>query len=308
MAASPRDILVIVNFSAGPGDAGLSRRISDAFRAQGAEIRVAEMSSGDDARPLAAASAIGPGTFVVAAGGDGTVGLVAEIAMTHDSIFGVIPSGTLNHFARDLHIPFGLEDAIQVILRGETRRIDVGEVNGRIFVNNSGVGLYPNMVLHRERERRAGRNRWAAMFRAAFNVFRRYHHIRLKLTNGGERFIRRTPFLFFSNNDYEIEGRHFGRRPRMDAGHLTLYAAPEASRWRLLWLSTKAVFGHLHPAKDLEIHTVQEVTLGLRRRKVRVSMDGEVTKMRPPLTYRIRPGALRVLVPPSAPMEDSSGL
>jgi diacylglycerol kinase family enzyme len=145
------------------------------------------------------------------------------------------------------------------------------------------------------------------MFRAGLNVFRRYHHIRLTLTNGTERFIRKTPFLFFSNNDYEIEGRGFGRRPRMDAGHLTLYVAPPASRWRLLWLSAKAVFGRLQPKTDLEIHHVQEVSIKLKRRRVRVSMDGEVTKMRPPLTYRIRSGALRVIVPQAAPMEVPSG-
>ena len=306
MAAPPRDIVVIVNFSAGHGDADLSRRISEAFLAHGVEVRIIEMSSGDDARAQAATAVIGPETVVVAAGGDGTVGRVAEVAMIHDSIFGVIPSGTLNHFAKDLRIPLGLQDAVQTILHGTTHRIDVGEVNGNVFVNNSGLGLYPVLVTHRERERRSGRNRWASMFRAAVNVFRRYHHIRLTLTNGSERFIRKTPFLFFSNNDYEIEGRQFGRRPRMDAGHLTLYVAPPASRWRLLWLSAKAVFGRLHPATDLEIHQVQEVSISLRRRRVRVSMDGEVTKMRPPLIYRIRRGALRVIVPQAAPLEAPS--
>jgi len=307
MAASPPDIVVIVNFSAGHGNGDLSRRISEAFRAHGVEIRIVEMTSGDDVRARAAAALIGPETVVVAAGGDGTVGRVAEVAMIHGSIFGVIPSGTLNHFAKDLQIPLGLQGAVQTILSGAMHRIDVGEVNGTVFVNNSGLGLYPILVTHRERERRSGRNRWAAMFRAALNVFRRYHHIRLTLTNGGERFIRKTPFLFFSNNDYEIEGRRFGRRPRMDAGHLTLYVAPPASRWRLLWLSAKAVFGRLQPKTDLEIHHVQEVSIKLRRRRVRVSMDGEVMKMRPPLTYRIRPGALRVIVPQAAPMEAPSG-
>ncbi len=307
MAVTPHDIVVIVNESAGQRDQDHSRRVVEAFRSHGVEVRIIAISAGDDARREAEAAKIGPETVVVAAGGDGTVGRVAEVAMTHGSTLGVIPSGTLNHFAKDLRLPLGVESAVKTILLGVTRRIDVGEVNGNIFINNSGLGLYPNMVIHRQRERRTGRGRWGAMFRAGLTVFRRYHHIRLTLTNGSERFIRKTPFLFFSNNDYEIVGRHFGRRTRLDGGHLTLYVAPPASRWRLLWLSVKAVFGRLHPATDLEIHQVEEVSIQLRRRKVHVSMDGEVMEMRPPLSYRIRRGGLRVIVPPDAAVEAPFG-
>ena len=91
---------------------------------------------------------------VVAAGGDGTISSVAAALIDTPVPLGILPVGTLNHFAKDLGLPLDLAGAVRTIMEGQRRRVDVGEVNGRIFVNNSSIGMYPVMVRDRD-ERRA---------------------------------------------------------------------------------------------------------------------------------------------------------
>lgn len=88
--------------------------------------------------------------IVVAGGGDGTINAVASVVVGSGTPFGVLPLGTLNHFAKDLNIPLELDAAIANVAQGVPHQVDVGEVNGRIFLNNSSLGLYPDIVRDRE--------------------------------------------------------------------------------------------------------------------------------------------------------------
>src|SRR5664279_295495 len=107
---------------------------------------------------------------LVAAGGDGTVSAVAATLLDSDATLGVLPLGTLNHFAKDLKIPLELEDAARVIANGAIARIDAGEVNGRAFINNSSLGVYPQMLAWREDYRREGWTKWAALFLSLIHI------------------------------------------------------------------------------------------------------------------------------------------
>ena len=121
-------------------------------------------------------------------GGDGTVAAVAAGLVGSEVPFGVLPAGTLNHFAKDLGLPLELEAAARMLLSGHVIRVDLGEVNGRIFVNNSSVGFYPQIVRERERQQRGGRAKWAALASATAAVFRSSRTMELSwrsTTDGG---------------------------------------------------------------------------------------------------------------------------
>ena len=240
----------------------------------------------------------GPMRSVIAAGGDGTVSAVASRLVGTGIPMGVLPLGTLNHFARDLGIPAELDAAIGVIAKGHAAAVDAGEVNGRIFINNSSLGLYPDIVLDRERQRRRlGRGKWRALFSASVNAARRYPVLSLKIDLNGTSYERRSAFVFVGNNEYTMEGFEIGERAVLDAGKLSLYVTQRTGRFGLLRLAVRALLRRLRQARDFDMLTARSLVVSTPHSHVRVATDGEVTRMATPLHYRIHPGALRVIVP-----------
>lgn len=237
---------------------------------------------------------------LIAAGGDGTVGAVAAAAAGAGATFGVLPLGTLNHFARDAGIPADLDAAAAVIAAGHVRLLDVGEVNGRVFVNNASLGLYPRLVWERETGQRRGRGKWTAFAIGLVTTWRRYRTVTVRMTLDGREHVRRTPFVFIGNNAYCVEGLRMGARTALDRGQLSLYVAPHCGRFEILALPFQALAGRLTAAVTFESFLTSQVSIETARRHVSVALDGEVTIMRPPLHYRIRPAALRTLVPAPA--------
>lgn len=238
--------------------------------------------------------------IVVAGGGDGTISAVAAALAGSDVPLGVLPLGTLNHFAKDLEIPLALGEAMANIFEGAPLRVDVGEVNGRVFINNSGIGLYPQIVQSREAIQKHGYPKWLALARAAIRKLRAYSMVRVSLTTrDGRKLDRFTPFLFIGNNRFEISGLRAGTRKRLDAGHLWVCLAPEAGRLELAALATLALFGRLRE-RDLVAFEAMEVEVATRRKRQHVSLDGEVCLLETPLEYRARPRALLVIVPRNA--------
>ena len=145
--------------------------------------------------------------LLIVGGGDGTIGAAASALVGTETRLGILPLGTLNHFARDLGIPTDLAEAAQADRRGQAeRRVDVAEMNGRIFINNSAIGLYPLMVVDRDLQRkRLGRSKRLAMLVASLRTLARFNHQRLTLTVNDEKARVDTPLLFVGNNDYRID-------------------------------------------------------------------------------------------------------
>jgi len=235
--------------------------------------------------------------LVIAAGGDGTVSSVASALAGTDCALGVLPVGTFNHFARDLGIPIDLAAAVKVIGSSKIVKVDVAEVNGRKFVNNSSVGLYPNMVLERVHQRKHGYGRLLAFAYASLRAFRRFPRSDIRLSCNGVEIKRSTPLLFVGNNAYEMTGWRIGRRERLDAGQLFCCIACAVTRWELFHLLVRALTGRLRPEGDFDIIHSEEVNIDSSRRRRRIAVDGEVVILPPPLRYRIHPRALNVIVP-----------
>jgi len=196
-----------------------------------------------------------------------------------------------------------VEKAVATIIEGHAVHVDVGEVNGRIFLNNSSLGLYPSIVHKREQKQKLGQGKWPAFVWATFGVMRRYPFLDVRLNADGKQFSSRTPFVFIGNNEYEMESFDIGGRSRLDAGRLSLYFSHRTGRLGLLGLGVRALLRRLHQAEDFVRLTTTEVLIETKRSRVRVSTDGEVNMIRPPLRYRTLPGALRVIVPKPATLK-----
>ncbi|PYS81761.1 MAG: sphingosine kinase [Acidobacteria bacterium] len=293
-------IEVIVNASAGAGDADeVGRAVASAFTSCGVEARVRVAREGAQVERLARLALSNGSRAVVAGGGDGTVSAVASLLAGTEKPLGVLPLGTLNHFAKDLGVPLDIEEAARGVCEGRVVAVDVGEVNGRVFVNNSSLGLYPRIVRRREKLReRLGGGKWVAFFRATLAVLRRYPFLNVRLSADGREIVRRTPFVFVGNNEYRMESFQIGGRACLDAGCLSLYVAHRTGRLGLLRLAVRALFGRLRQAKDFDTLRAQEIWVETHRpKRLHVATDGEVVVMTTPLHYRVLPGALRVIVP-----------
>jgi diacylglycerol kinase family enzyme len=291
-------IVVIINASAGLGYCGgWAAALEEKFRSHGVEADITLAKSGKQMIERAAEAVADGASTVVAGGGDGTINAVASNLVGSKVRLGVLPLGTLNHFAKDLKIPLDLDAAVANVVHGAPMQVDVGEVNGRIFLNNSGLGIYPDIVRDREQQQKhLGRGKWPAFGRAMFAALRRFPFLSVRLKINGDEHLRRTPFIFIGNNEY-LQGLTMGARERLDTGKLCLYVAQKPTRLGLLRYALHALFGQLAAARDFDVLSASELEIETRHRQLRVATDGEVTVMQPPLRYRSRASALSVIVP-----------
>jgi diacylglycerol kinase family enzyme len=290
-------ITVLLNPRAGTQDDAAVERVTEGFRRAGAgkfEVRTVEgplvQSAVGDA--LARGS-----TIVVAGGGDGTASSVASAILGSHAVLGILPLGTLNHFAKDVGVPLDLDEAIRAVVGGRTARVDVADVNGRPFINNVSVGMYASLIAERQAMQRLGRRKWLAHGLAAARVWRRYHRLHVLLGADGRERAVRTPFVFVGNNEYQLSGLELGGRATLDAGRLHVCMAPGMPRHRVARMIVVAIFGDICRLEGFESFTASDVTLEGGVPRLRVSLDGEVTSLENRLTFRIRPRALPVIVP-----------
>ena len=264
-----------------------------------AELRFVE---GDQIAAIAkqalADAARGAVDAIVVGGGDGTIRTVATVFAGRGIAIGVLPLGTLNHFAKDLGIPADIAAAVDVIAAGHVRLVDLGSVNDAFFVNNSSVGMYPNMVIDRELRQNRGRlGKWSAMTLAFFRAIRRFRFRRLTIRAEGVTTPYRTPLLFVGNNEYDMNFLSLGKRKQLDVGKLYVYVARSQTRLEFILLGLRAIFGGGRSVPDLDMLEVHSLEVRSSKRRVLVALDGEVQTMETPLRYVARPGALRVFAP-----------
>ena len=266
-------------------------------QAAGREARIDLARNGAELRRLVREAVESGCDTLVAGGGDGTINTAASAIVGRNITLGVLPLGTLNHFAKDLGIPLNLDEAAKIILEGSWCRVDVGEVNGRIFLNNSSLGVYPLLVRLRERYRATLRGKWLAAFWAALTVMRRNPFMAVKLHVEDQEMIRRTP-LGAGGEQRIPDHRHPRRHPgSIVDGRLALYVLNAERRPGLLGLALKTLVEGAERVKELDLFTVEQVAVETRRRRLQVALDGEVVTLESPLNYRSRPRALKVHVP-----------
>jgi len=255
------------------------------------------LSEGNSITQVAAGAINKEYDVVVAGGGDGTVNAVASALIGTSTPMGILPMGTLNHFAKDLKVPIDMEAAVKTIVSGRVKLVDVGEVNGRLFVNNSSLGLYPSIVRLREAIQKSGYQKWPAFIRAVWAIFLRFPRLRLELKSATAPISRTvTPLLFIGNNPYETTLTQLGSRSAMDQGKLWVVVPKAETRWQLVAALFTLVRGR-SVASDVSAFEAENLVVNNKRSALNIAVDGEVLLLEPPLHYQIRPKALKVIVP-----------
>lgn len=296
-------IPVLINRDGGTAsaDPDIADKVAAALAAAGLDAKIS-LIAGKDCEIRCAALVKRSAQLIVVGGGDGTISAAAAALVGSKTALGIIPLGTLNHFARDLGIPTAFDEAATLIATGKARGIDVAEMSGRIFINNCAIGLYPLMVLDRDlQQKRLGRSKRLAMIVASIRTLARFSHQRLTLTVNDERTLIDTPMLFVGNNDYRIELGGAGQRDSIEDGQLCVMVMRHSNRRGLIAASLRALIGRSRDDDMVRVDGVEKLRVASRRPQLSVSLDGEVVSAAPPLDYRVRKAALRVIAPPATP-------
>jgi diacylglycerol kinase family enzyme len=290
---------VLINRGGGAAaaDSEIAQKVADALVAAGVQGNV-ELVNGGECEVRCRAVAERGDTLLIVGGGDGTIAAAASALVDTNTLLGILPLGTLNHFARDLGIPTVLDEAAKLIAARTERRVDVAEMNDRIFINNSAIGLYPLMVVDRDvQRRRLGRSKRLAMIVASLRTLVRFNHQRLTLTVNDQKAQIDTPLLFVGNNDYRIDLGAPGQRESLEDGQLCVLVMRKKTRSGLIAASVRALLNRSRPDDMVRLDGVERLRVSSLRSQLAVSLDGEVARVAPPLDYRIRKKALRVIAP-----------
>lgn len=268
--------------------------VEAAFAGAGLAIDLRMLPGGEIA---GAAAALADRELVVVGGGDGTLGSAAGELAKGRATLGILPLGTRNHLARELGVPLDLEGAVRLIAQRATRRIDLGRVGERVFVNNASIGLYPALVRRRDDHPAP---KWIAAVPAAAGALRRMRHHRLRLVLDGDETPVVTPLLFVGNNRYVLDREAMGTREALDDGRLSVFAVASRRRLALVGFALRTLLGRADPERDFAaIGDVARLTVEGHGRSIDVALDGEVMRLPLPLRFRSDPGALKVVAPPA---------
>ena len=299
----------VINAAAGSSDADEKRQVIEAALQTGG--RQGKLLFSDPANlarvaQQAAAMAIATGTAVVAVGGDGTLNTVAQAAHALGCPMGVVPQGTFNYFARTHGIPSDPTEAVRLLLQWSPWPVQVAAINDRVFLVNASLGLYPDLLEDREAYKaRFGRSRWVAFWAAAITLLRAQRRLRLRIEQGVAVRDVKALTLFVGNNRLQLEQLGVEPEQALRAGYITAVMLRPIGTLSMLRLMLHGAMGTLGEAESVEHfefdHLVVRPTLVPGRRGVKVAFDGEVTRLRAPLDFRVLSKPLYLLKPSPQP-------
>jgi diacylglycerol kinase family enzyme len=299
----------VINAAAGSSDADEKRQVIEAALQTGG--RQGKLLFSDPANlarvaQQAAAMAIATGTAVVAVGGDGTLNTVAQAAHALGCPMGVVPQGTFNYFARTHGIPSDPTEAVRLLLQWSPWPVQVAAINDRVFLVNASLGLYPDLLEDREAYKaRFGRSRWVAFWAAAITLLRAQRRLRLRIEQGVAVRDVKALTLFVGNNRLQLEQLGVEPEQALRAGYITAVMLRPIGTLSMLRLMLHGAMGTLGEAQSVEHfefdHLVVRPTLVPGRRGVKVAFDGEVTRLRAPLDFRVLSKPLYLLKPSPQP-------
>jgi diacylglycerol kinase family enzyme len=298
---STRNFALVMNGQAGAllGQSDAAETLQAALGAAGGDVHVIPPEAGTLPERVALAKATGADCLVVA-GGDGSIACAASALLDTDITLGLIPSGTMNLLAKDLHIE--TDDraaAIRILTEGHSRRIDAGTLGEHVFLCASMLGTPARLSRHREagRQRGNGAAAWAGFASAAFRALGRNRSMRVVLRLDGQVLQRRSPSITVTVNRLnDASGRLFGRDD-LSGGELAVYIVPRASAWSQVWLLLRTVLTGRLREPDVEILVTKQLEVQSGAAAMHVLLDGELRLLTPPLRYSIAANALNVVVP-----------
>ncbi len=290
---------VIMNRDSGAADkAALTTEIKAAFATHDWQVEFVLAGRGDLQSRTQQTVAQAPGAIVVA-GGDGTVNTVAAACVEAKRPLGLVPAGTFNYVSRNLGVPTEVAQAVSVITNGWVRQVDIGEINGRIFLNNAGIGLYAQMLERREQDkRRFGRRRLVAFFSGMRCLLSSHPQYAVELVADGQTARHLATTLFFGCNALQLEDFNVTAAECLRHQKLAVLLLKLHSRWEVTVAACAALLGRLDEASTTEALCASTIRVQTRRRALKVAIDGEIVLLRSPLDVTLHPGALEVFAPP----------
>lgn len=235
--------------------------------------------------------------LMIAAGGDGTIHHISQALVGTQARLGILPVGTVNHLAKDLHLPLDWKQALEIALHGQPKEIDVGLANGIYFINILMLGVYPDVV--REREKLRGKHgRVRAYFRASRLAFQRYRHVSFVFESDQRMEVVKTHIFAVAVNPYDLENAGLvAPKVAFDHGKLAVYWLPKMSRLHTLRAFSRYLRGRMKLGDELRYFSTRQLTIHSRHSRMRVGVDGELRQLDSPLRVTIVPRALTVMVP-----------
>lgn len=241
---------------------------------------------------------------VVAAGGDGTINAVASAVLGSGCPFGVLPQGTFNYFGRAHAIPQDTEAAARALLGAGVAPVQVGQVNGKLFLVNASLGLYPQLLEDREAWKlRFGRSRFVAFLSGIATLLQSRKQLQLQIELAGQAVALRTPTLFIGNNPLQLSrvGIDDVQTEAVDHGQLAAIVVRPIGTLALLGLVVRGVLGQLGDADNIDSFSFRRLTVRPKSiRRIKVATDGEIAWMRTPLVFEVAAHPLLLLVPAPA--------
>lgn len=301
-------ITVVMNAGSGSRDrAATGREIERVLGGSGRDAQLFLARRPTEVARLAARAAEERPGILAGAGGDGTLNAVAAVALARHLPFGAIPLGTFNYFAREHGISLEPGKAAETLLTGAVRPVTVGDVNGRLFLNNASIGLYRRLIEQREVDkRRFGRNRLVALVSGLIALLREHRPYRLGLEIDGLPVELTTLTVFFGRNALQMERLGLDEALCVERGELAILAPREVGRIQLLELALRGALARLESAENLRQHCAMEITvdrLDGKTRHIRVALDGETVECALPLRIRSVRDALQAVLPPAEEAE-----
>ena len=307
-AARNGPLFIVMNAGSGNNDAEEQRQImARVFESGGRSfefLKIENSSQIDEVCRRAVRLAAERSGVVVAAGGDGTINAVAAAVLGTCCPFGVLPQGTFNYFGRVNGIPQETEAAAGALLRASISPVQVGEVNGRLFLVNASLGLYPQLLEDRESwKRQFGRSRFVAFLSGVATLVQARGQLQLEIELAGQNAALRTPTLFVGNNHLQltrvgIDENHAGA---VNRGELTGIALRPIGTLALFGLLARGLLGRLGEADSVDSFSFRRLTVTPRgAKKVKVATDGEIAWMKTPLVFQVAADPLMLLVPAPA--------
>ena len=307
-AAKNGPLFVVLNSASGHKDSDAERQVlADVFNSAG---RAFEFLQFDNPADIASVSALAvklaqeKGGVVVAAGGDGTINAVASAVLRSDCPFGVLPQGTFNYFGRANAIPQDAKAAATALLGASISPVTVGEVNGRVFLVNASLGLYPQLLEDREAwKQQFGRSRLVAFASGLATIFQARGQLKLEIEMAGKTTALRTPTLFIGNSHLQLAqvGIDAAHADAVNRGELAGIAVRPIGTLALFGLLARGVIGRLGDADHIDSFSFGKLKVAMRgKKRVKVATDGEITWMTPPLVFQVADTPLLLMVPAPA--------
>lgn len=243
---------------------------------------------------------------VVVVGGDGTINAVTQAVLPHNVLFGVLPQGTYNFFGRCHGLPEGdAGPGMLALLDATEQPVQVGTVNGRAFLVNASLGLYPELLEQREEaKQRFGRHRLVALGAGLRTLMGRFPRLRLMMRGDAPASELGAMTLVVGNNRLQLQKIGIAQADRVEQGRLVGIAVRPVGRLALVLMAMRGLLGHLGEQERVESFAFTELEVNIpRRRKIKLALDGELSTLTLPLRFEIASRPLRLLVPVGATPE-----